>query len=141
MRVRRTAIVRIGRVERLDTERTDDVRLGDGKSAQCKLGREELRCDRHGDWEVATELVIGARAGRRCAVNVLVNAATLNKRRVDVVVGVVRRVGRDVVQALERLLDEVVPLLVGNEPLLTVHCPKHSQCTSELKKKTRQAHR
>jgi hypothetical protein len=80
-----TSVIGIGGVESFDSERSDDVRLSDRKSVERVLRSEEFGSDGHSDWEVASELVVGARTRRRGTVDVLVDSTTTDQGSVDLV--------------------------------------------------------
>jgi hypothetical protein len=83
-----TSVIRIGRVERLDTQRTDKDLLVDLESLESVHGVEQLGGDRHGNGEVASELVVGAIAAGGSALHILVDTATGDELRLDRVVDV-----------------------------------------------------
>lgn len=83
-----TSVIRIGRVERLDSQRADEDLLVDLEGLKSVLGVKELGSDRHGDGEVASELVVGAIATGGSALHVLVDTAAGDELGLDGVINV-----------------------------------------------------
>lgn len=70
--------------------------------------------------EEKTYLVVGPLSVFGSTVDILVDTSSVDHSGVDVELGVLSRVGRDVVTFLERGLNEVGPFLVGDHSLLSI---------------------
>lgn len=81
-------ILRIAGVQGLHTQRRLEELVGGLEGDDGVFGVEQVRCDGHGDWIVAAELVVGPLALLGSAVHVLVNATAVDDAGVDGVVDV-----------------------------------------------------
>lgn len=68
----------------------------------------------------STYLVIRPLSVFWSSINILVDTPSVDHRRVDIELGILRRVRRDVVTPLERSLDQVCPFFVRDQSFLSV---------------------
>ena len=83
-------ILHIDRIQSLQTQRPTQDLVGKFQSMKSMFLIEEFGCDRHGDGEIATELIVGPFASWTGFEDVLVDTSTIDDCGVDVIFGVIR---------------------------------------------------